>query len=240
VAGRAPAPRRAVSAPDAVRRGTAARGPRAAARGPRAAARGPRFAVVAARFNEPITKRLVSGALHAFGAAGVPEAAVEVHWVPGSFELPQAASHLAATGRYAGIVCLGVVIRGQTPHFEHVAREAAAGIREVALATGVPAAFGVITALTEEQAWDRAGGEVGNRGEEAANAALEMADLVARVRADGSIRPNVGRRGPAASASRQVRPNVGRRSPAASASRQVRPNVGRRSPAQAPRRPESQ
>jgi 6,7-dimethyl-8-ribityllumazine synthase len=138
--------------------------------------------VVAARFNEPITKRLVDGALHAFQAGGVPAGDVEVHWVPGSFELPQAAAHLARTGRYAGIACVGVVIRGQTPHFEHVAREAAAGIREVALATGVPATFGVVTALDEEQAWQRAGGEVGNRGEEAAQAALEMAAFVQSVK----------------------------------------------------------
>ncbi len=139
-----------------------------------------RFAVVAARFNEDITKRLVDGALQAFAAAAASDL-VEVHWVPGSFELPQAAHHLAATGRYAGIVCVGVVIRGQTPHFEHVAREAASGIQRVALTTGVPVAFGVVTALTEEQAWDRAGGEVGNRGQEAAEAALEMADFVRRV-----------------------------------------------------------
>src|SRR5262247_4545811 len=102
-----------------------------------------RFAIVAARFNEPIVTRLVDGARHAFAEAKVPAEDVELHWVPGSFELPQAASHLAATGRYAGIVCLGVVIRGQTPHFEYVAREAAAGIREVAIATGVPVTFGV-------------------------------------------------------------------------------------------------
>jgi 6,7-dimethyl-8-ribityllumazine synthase len=133
---------------------------------------------VAARFNEPITKRLVDGALHALAAGGVPAGAVDLQWVPGSFELPQAAMHLARTGRYVGIICLGVVIRGQTPHFEHVAREAATGIREVALATGVPATFGVITALDEPQAWDRAGGEVGNRGAEAAEAALEMASFV--------------------------------------------------------------
>lgn len=140
-----------------------------------------RFAVVAARFNERITKRLVDGALHAFREAGVPPTDVEVHWVPGSFELPQAAGHLAATRRFAGIVCVGVVIRGQTPHFEHVAREAAAGIRHVALATGVPTTFGVITALTEEQAWERAGGEVGNRGEEAADAAVDMAAWLSRI-----------------------------------------------------------
>jgi len=141
---------------------------------------GTRFAVVAARFNEPITKKLVDGALHAFTAAHVLAADVEVHWVPGSFELPQAAAHLARTRRYAAIVCLGVVIRGQTPHFEHIAREAAAGIREVGLSTGVPTTFGVITALSEEQAWERAGGAVGNRGQEAAEAAFEMAVFVRR------------------------------------------------------------
>lgn len=138
------------------------------------------FAIVAARFNEPITKKLVDGALHAFTAARVPAADVEVHWVPGSFELPQAAAHLARTGRYAAVVCLGVVIRGQTPHFELIAREAAAGIREVGLSTGVPTTFGVITALSEEQAWQRAGGEVANRGQEAAEAAVEMATFVRR------------------------------------------------------------
>lgn len=143
-----------------------------------------RFAIVAARFNERITQRLVAGAVQALRAARLGPDAIEVHWVPGSFELPQAASHLAATGRYAGIVCVGVVIRGQTPHFEHVAREAASGIRQVALATGVPATFGLITALSEEQAWERAGGEVGNRGEEAAEAALQMADWIHQLRND--------------------------------------------------------
>jgi 6,7-dimethyl-8-ribityllumazine synthase len=148
------------------------------ARRPRAAQRSERFAIVAARFNERITERLVEGARAAFGEARVGAERVELHWVPGSFELPQAAALLAATGRYAGIVCVGVVIRGQTPHFEHVAREAAAGIREVGLTTGVPATFGLITALTEDQAWDRAGGAVGNRGEEAAEAALQMAEWI--------------------------------------------------------------
>jgi 6,7-dimethyl-8-ribityllumazine synthase len=105
-----------------------------------------------------------------------------VHWVPGSFELPLAASHLVATGRYAGVICVGVVIRGETPHFDYVAREAATGIRELAVATGIPVTFGVITALTEEQAWARAGGAVGNRGREAAEAAIEMAAFVDRVR----------------------------------------------------------
>ena len=139
------------------------------------------YAVVAARFNEAISRRLVDGALHAFATAKVAEDRVEVHWVPGSFELPQAAMHLAATGRYAGIVCVGVVIRGQTPHFEHVAREAASGIRDVALSTGVPTGFGVVTTFDEEQAWARAGGSVGNRGEEAAAAVIEMAAFVQHV-----------------------------------------------------------
>jgi 6,7-dimethyl-8-ribityllumazine synthase len=141
-----------------------------------------RYAIVAARFNERISERLVAGARHAFAAAKVPEERVDVYWVPGSFELPLAAHHLAVGGRYAGIVCVGVVIRGQTPHFEHVAREAASGIRHVALATGVPTGFGVITTLDEAQAWARAGGEVGNRGEEAAAAVIEMAAFVQQLK----------------------------------------------------------
>jgi 6,7-dimethyl-8-ribityllumazine synthase len=139
------------------------------------AVRGERFAVVAGRFNEPISKKLLDGALAALAGHGVGDAAVEVHWVPGSFELPQAALALARTGRFAGIVCVGVVIKGATPHFDYVCAVAAHGISRVGLDTGVPTTFGVITALTEEQAWERAGGAVGNRGEEAALAALEMA-----------------------------------------------------------------
>lgn len=139
------------------------------------AARGQRFAVVAARFNESISKKLLDGALAALGSHAVADDAVEVHWVPGSFELAQAALTLARTGRFAGIVCVGVVIKGATPHFEYVCNAAAQGILRAGLETGVPVTFGVVTALTEEQAWDRAGGAVGNRGEEAALAALEMA-----------------------------------------------------------------
>jgi 6,7-dimethyl-8-ribityllumazine synthase len=139
------------------------------------AARGERFAVVAARFNEPISKKLLDGALGALASHAVSGAAVEVHWVPGSFELAQAALTLARTRRFAGIVCVGAVIKGATPHFEYVCGAAAQGILRAGLDTGVPVTFGVITALTEEQAWERAGGVVGNRGEEAALAALEMA-----------------------------------------------------------------
>jgi len=144
-------------------------------RGDRPGLDGACFAVVAARFNERISKRLLSGAMRALASAGVTDEAVEVHWVPGSFELPQAAALLARTGRYAAIVCIGCVIKGETPHFDFVAGQAAAGIQQVALETGVPATFGVITALTEAQALARSGGEVGNRGQEAAEAALEMA-----------------------------------------------------------------
>jgi 6,7-dimethyl-8-ribityllumazine synthase len=168
-----PAPqRRATSTDGAVRR-----------RSPRGRHR---FVIVAARFNERITERLVDGARRALAEGGVPDGDVELRWVPGSFELPQAAAHLAATGAYAAIICVGCVIRGETPHFDFVAGEAAAGIRQVALSTGVPTMFGVITALTEDQAWARAGGAVGNRGQEAANAALEMVAFVADVRRAGA------------------------------------------------------
>lgn len=150
-----------------------------------------RIAVVAARFNERITKRLLAGALRALSSAGLPDDAVDVHWVPGSFELPQAADGLARTGRYDAVVCVGCVIKGETPHFDFVAGQAAAGIQRVALDTGVPATFGVITALTEEQAWARAGGAVGNRGQEAADAAVEM---VAFLRAQTATRGRARRR----------------------------------------------
>jgi 6,7-dimethyl-8-ribityllumazine synthase len=154
-----------------------------------------RFAVIAARFNEAISKKLVDGAVGAFAERGVATSSVEVHWVPGSFELPIAALALARTRRYAALVCVGVVIRGATPHFEHVTREAAAGIREVGLTTGVPVAFGLITALDEGQAWERAGGAVGNRGEEAALAAHEMVGFLARAKATGRSPRRRRRRG---------------------------------------------
>ena len=147
---------------------------------------GTRFAVVAARFNEPITKRLVDGALRALEAGGVGTRDVEVHWVPGAFELPQAALHLARTRRFAAVVCVGCVIRGETPHFDFVAGQAAAGIQCVGLDTGIPTTFGVITALTEAQAWERAGGDVANRGAEAAEAAIEMVSFLNSVKSHGT------------------------------------------------------
>ena len=160
------------------------------------AARGQRFAVVVARFNEPISKKLLDGALAALADHGVTGDLVEVHWVPGSFELGQAAMTLARGGGFAGIVCVGVVIKGATPHFDYVCSAAAHGIARAGLDTGVPVTFGVITALTEEQAWERAGGAVGNRGEEAALAALEMAAWL-RARRGAPRGPRAGRGGKA-------------------------------------------
>ena len=151
--------------------------------GPRHGGSRGRFAVVAGRFNEPVSKKLVDGAVAALSAHGVTGPDLEVHWVPGSFELGQAAYALAATGRFAAIACVGAVIKGATPHFDYVCSAAAQGITHAALATGVPITFGVITALTEEQAWERAGGPVGNRGEEAALAAIEMAEFVRNTKA---------------------------------------------------------
>jgi len=147
-----------------------------------------RFAVLAARFNESVSKRLADGAVSALEAGGVAGERVEVHWVPGSFELPQAAMALARTGRFAGIVCVGVIIRGETPHFEYLSGAVAHGLSRVGLETGVPVSFGVITALTEAQAWERAGGAVGHRGEEAARASLAMAGFLRELKA-GRVRP---------------------------------------------------
>ncbi len=137
---------------------------------------GKRFGLVVARFHEAISTRLLEGAVEALSRHGVREKDIRVVWVPGSFELPQVALTLARSRRYHALICLGVVIRGETPHWEHVARTAAEGISHVGLSTGIPTAFGVITAENQEQAWARSGGKV-NRGEEAALAALEMAWL---------------------------------------------------------------
>lgn len=144
-------------------------------------AAGRRFAVVASRFNEVVVRRLVEGALEAFRDRGAAPEDVDLAWVPGSFELPLVARRLAASGRYAAVVCLGAVIRGETPHFDHVAHQAASGIRRAAEDTDVPVIFGVLTTDTFEQATDRAGGKHGNRGWDAAMAAMEMASLLERL-----------------------------------------------------------
>jgi 6,7-dimethyl-8-ribityllumazine synthase len=139
-------------------------------------------AIVASRFHAAITVRLVDGAHAALLRHGVRAGDVRDVWVPGAFELPQAAARLARSGDVDALVCVGCVIRGETPHFEYVAGEAARGISEVGLSTGVPTTFGVITADTREQAEARAGGAIGNRGEEAALAALELLALFAEIR----------------------------------------------------------
>jgi 6,7-dimethyl-8-ribityllumazine synthase len=147
----------------------------------RARSRG-RVAIVVSRFNELITTRLLDGARSALRDAGVGDAAVDVVWVPGAFELPVAAAAAAATGRYACLVALGAVIRGDTPHFEFVAGEAARGLGDVAVRHALPVAFGVLTVDTLDQAAARAGGAAGNKGYEAAEAALATADVLAQLR----------------------------------------------------------
>jgi 6,7-dimethyl-8-ribityllumazine synthase len=139
---------------------------------------GLRVAIVAARFNEVVVDRLVSGALDCLRRHGVADDDIELAWVPGSFEIPVVARRLADSGRVDVIVALGAVVRGQTAHFDYVAGQAA-GVGRVAEATGVPVAFGVLTTETFEQAVDRAGGKLGNKGWEAALTAVETARLVA-------------------------------------------------------------
>jgi 6,7-dimethyl-8-ribityllumazine synthase len=138
---------------------------------------GRRFAVVVSRFNETITQRLVEGALDALVRHGVAFDDIDVLWVPGAWELPLAARRAAATERYDGLVALGAVIRGDTPHFDYVAGEASRGLATASAEFDVPIGFGVLTCDTVAQAEARAGGEHGNKGWDAALAALEMVDL---------------------------------------------------------------
>jgi 6,7-dimethyl-8-ribityllumazine synthase len=139
-------------------------------------------AIVVSRFNGDITSRLLEGAVAELDEAGVTRGRIDVVAVPGAFELPLGAMALAKTRRYSCIVALGCVIRGETPHFDFVAAEAASGLQLAALETGVPVSFGVLTCETREQAEARAGGEKGNKGAEAARSALEMAGLFAELR----------------------------------------------------------
>ena len=145
--------------------------------------RGKRFGIVVARFNELVTRSLLDGAVDTLRRHGVSERSVEIVWVPGAFELPQAASKMLSRKgkRYAGIVALGVILKGETPHFEFVASSTAIGLAEAGIWHGVPVAFGVITAKTLDQALQRAGAKAGNKGREAAAAVLEMADLYRRL-----------------------------------------------------------
>lgn len=137
-----------------------------------------RFALVAARFNQLIVDPLIAGALDALQRHGVAEADIDLVRVPGSFEIPLTAQRLAASRRYAAVICLGAVIRGETDHYEHVANAVASGVAQAALATGVPVIFGVLTCNTLEQAMNRAGGKAGNKGFEAGMAAIEMVNLL--------------------------------------------------------------
>ena len=143
-------------------------------------AEGSTFAIVASRFNDFVVKALLEGALDAIRRHG--GGAVDVAWVPGSYEIPVAARAMATSGRYDAVVCLGAVIRGATAHFDYVASGAASGISSVALETGIPVIFGVITTETIEQAIERAGTKMGNKGFEAAASAIEMANLMSKLR----------------------------------------------------------
>ncbi len=140
-----------------------------------------RFGVVVSRFNDMVTRRLLEGALDALRRHGVSDEAIEVVWVPGSWELPQAAARLVARGGCDGLVVLGALIRGETAHFEVLAHAVAGALMRVAEGARIPVAFGVLTADTLQQALDRAGGKAGNKGWEAALGALEMAQLFRRL-----------------------------------------------------------
>lgn len=144
-------------------------------------ASGRKFAIVAGRFNELITRKLLEGAVDCLiRHRGSPEN-ISIIWVPGSFEVPLAAKKLAKSGQYHAIICLGAVIRGGTPHFDFVAGEAAKGIAMVGLDADLPVIFGILTTDTIEQAVERAGTKMGNRGWEAALSAIEMADLMSKL-----------------------------------------------------------
>jgi 6,7-dimethyl-8-ribityllumazine synthase len=142
------------------------------------AAAGLRFAIIRSRFNEDVTKRLLEGALDALRVGGVRDDAIDVVMVPGAFEIPLVASTLARSHRYDALICLGAVIRGETPHFDHISAEVSRGIARVAYDYGLPVIFGVLTANTDAQADARSGIGKTNRGHEAAVSAIEMANLM--------------------------------------------------------------
>jgi 6,7-dimethyl-8-ribityllumazine synthase len=144
-----------------------------------------RFAIVVSRWNSELTSKLADGAMDALLKSGAPTEAIETFRVPGAFELPLASMKAAESGRFDAVIALGVVIRGETPHFDFVAGQAAAGIMQASIETGVPVMFGVVTADTKEQAEARCGGSVGNKGYEAAMSAIEMANLTREMEAAG-------------------------------------------------------
>jgi 6,7-dimethyl-8-ribityllumazine synthase len=144
-------------------------------------AKGKKYAIVVSRFNEFISSKLVDGCLDTLTRHGALDSAQDIIWVPGAFEIPFAALRLAKSKKYDAVICLGAVIRGATPHFEFVANEAAKGVAKVALDTGVPCIFGIITADNLEQAIERAGTKDGNKGRDAALSAIEMANLYGKI-----------------------------------------------------------
>lgn len=139
---------------------------------------GIKVGIVAARFNEFITSKLLSGALDCLKRENVAESDIEVAWVPGAFEIPLIASRMAASGRYDAVICLGAVIRGNTSHYDYVCSEVSKGIAHVSLSSGIPVMFGVLTTDNIEQAIERAGTKAGNKGAECAHGAIEMVNLI--------------------------------------------------------------
>lgn len=144
-------------------------------------AKGKKFGIVISRFNEFISSKLLEGATDSLVRQGADEKAIDVVWVPGSFEIPYIAKRMALTKKYDAVICLGVIMRGSTPHFDYIASEAAKGIAKVSLDTDTPCIFGIITSDTLEQAIERAGTKEGNKGRQAALSAIEMANLYEEV-----------------------------------------------------------
>jgi 6,7-dimethyl-8-ribityllumazine synthase len=140
-----------------------------------------RFAIVVSRYNEHITAKLLAGAVETLRAGGVADEAIDVAWVPGAWEIPLVAQRFARSKKYAAVLCLGAVIKGETTHDEHINRQVSASLGQIALESGRPVLFGVLTCNTVEQAIHRAGGNVGNKGQECAEAALEMVRLLAKL-----------------------------------------------------------
>lgn len=144
-------------------------------------AKGRKFGIVVSRFNEFITGKLLDGAIDCLTRHGAADADIDVCWVPGSFEIPPVARRLALSKKYNAVICLGAVIRGATPHFDYVAAEVSKGVAHVAMESNIPTTFGVLTTDTLEQAIDRAGTKAGNKGADAAMAAIELADLMSKI-----------------------------------------------------------
>ena len=147
-------------------------------------AKGLRFAILISRFNSFVTERLLTGALDALARTGAEDGNIEIVKVPGSWELPVTAAELARQRRHDAVICLSAIVRGDTPHFDYIAAEASKGLAQVSMETGVPVAFGVLTTATLEQAIERAGAKSGNKGFDAAMTAVEMGNLMRKLRAD--------------------------------------------------------